>query len=285
VVESCSPACQTCDKYLERFYEPKPDNENETDPDEPDEPDKPAIVKPTMWGVAQIMVETVSAEILEDILEATNEYMLETVVEDPDVAKDVWANCENKEPYCTYWAAQGECEENPTYMDLNCAPTCGTCDMFEYHRRCPVPEGTEALKEPGDLNSIFERIVTDDFWVDNHGPIEILSSPELTDGPWIITLENFLNEEECKGFIEAAAEEGYVRSKNLATEENEDGTVNSILSEGRTSSTSWCYSECVESSILKPVHERLEKLTGIRYNYSEYLQLLKYEVGEFYEEQ
>jgi ShK domain-like len=285
VVQFCSPACQTCDEYLKRFYHEESEDEDEADFDQPDRPDSAGTIKRSQWGVPQYLVETVPTEKFRSLLDATTEYMVESVMGQYDTHEDVISKCENRNPYCTYWAAQGECEAKSEYMHLYCAPTCGTCDIFDYSRRCPIPEGSEALKEPGDLNRIFERIVTDPFWVDTYGPLEILSSPELNNGPWIVTLDNFLNAEECIAFIEAAVIEGYERSEDEAEEENLDGSLDSVESDGRTSSNSWCAADCSANPILKPVHERLEKLTGMPFNNSEDLQLLKYEVGQFYEEQ
>ena len=282
VLEFCSPACKTCDEYLKRFYQ---EESEERDSDQPEMPDASGTIERSLWGVPQYWVETVPAEKFQSLLDGTTKYMRKEVMGQADTHDYVISECENKHPYCTYWAAQGECEVKSSYMHRHCAPTCGTCDIFDYDKRCPIPEGGDILSGPGDLNRIFERIVTDPFWADTYGPLEILSSPELTDGPWIITLDNFLNAEECTAFIEAAEIEGYERSEDEADDENLDGTLDSVVSEGRTSSNSWCYDDCVENPILKPVHERLENLTGIPFNNSEYLQLLKYEVGQFYEEQ
>ncbi len=146
-------------------------------------------------------------------------------------------------------------------------------------------ESFDAFKAPGELNAMFQRIVTDPIWQDNYGPVEILSSPETTGGPWIVSLETFLNEEECNRFIHVGAEVGYERSMDVASEEEFDGSFGSEESDGRTSTNAWCNHDCYEDPIVGPVHKRVEALTEMHYNYSEFYQLLRYEPGQFYEEQ
>jgi len=297
VVELCSPACQTCEEYLQNHYnvdkdmdeekegDDDDDDEDNKDEDEPHEPEEPGVVVPSNWGVSQYMVETGDIEKFQTILSETDRYMTMLMMENPDTDERVLSSCENGDQFCTYWAVLGECETSQNYMHLHCGPACSNCDRFDYHKRCPIPEDGDILKEPGDLNKIFERIVTDPYWADTYGPLEILSSPESTDGPWIITLENFLKVEECTAFIAEAEEEGYERSEDEADEDSIDGTLTSVQSDGRTSTNTWCFNSCMENPMLKPVHDRLETLTGVPNMNSENLQLLKYEVGQFYEEQ
>ena len=132
---------------------------------------------------------------------------------------------------------------------------------------------------------MFERIVNDPYWKEKHGPLEILSSPGTTGGPWIISLENFVTDEECTRFIELGAEIGYERSEDVADEDLFFGSMDSVQSEGRTSTNAWCMEDCSKDPIVEPVHRRVENLTGFHFNYTEYYQLLRYEPGQFYEEQ
>jgi len=297
-VELCSPSCQTCKEYLERFFYNTDNNTANNDGEDDKKEEFRAIewVEPTEfeivilsnWGISQYMVKTEEEnnnEEFQSALDETDKFMKKVMIDDPNTDERILSSCENTHPRCTSWAIQGECEMNPGFMHLHCGPACQTCETFDYSKRCPTPENTDILKEPGDLNKIFERIVNDPYWTDTYGPLQILSSPELTDGPWIITLENFLTAEECMTFIQEAEREGYERSEDEADEESWDGTIGSVQSDGRTSSNAWCMQDCVAHPILKPVHDRLENFTGVPYINSEYLQLLKYEVGQFYAEQ
>ena len=100
-------------------------------------------------------------------------------------------------------------------------------------------------------------------------------------GPWIVVLENFLSEEECDTLIHLGGEKGYEISKDVG-ERNFDGTYDGIESKDRTSSNAWCTEECWEHSATQAVHDRIELLTGINRTNYEYLQLLRYEKGQFY---
>jgi prolyl 4-hydroxylase len=61
-----------------------------------------------------------------------------------------------------------------------------------------------------------------------------------------------------------------------------DGTYDSYQNNGRTSTNAWCLEECYDDALTKNVLTKIENLTGIPDANSEYLQLLKYEVGQFY---
>ncbi|KAG7342497.1 hypothetical protein IV203_007590 [Nitzschia inconspicua] len=53
---------------------------------------------------------------------------------------------------------------------------------------------------------MFERITTDPFYVEKYQP-NILSQPP--EGPWVVTMENVVSQEECKKMIELAPARGY----------------------------------------------------------------------------
>jgi len=36
-------------------------------------------------------------------------------------------SCLDSVSYCPYWAAQGECQRNPAYMEVRCKQSCGKC--------------------------------------------------------------------------------------------------------------------------------------------------------------
>jgi prolyl 4-hydroxylase len=98
-------------------------------------------------------------------------------------------------------------------MIVQCAPACQTCEKISFSKRCPVDATLPmALKGPGDLNRIFERITTNPYYQEQFGPMTIHSSPASTRGPWIVTFDNFLSPEECQRLIDIGQEEGYKRS-------------------------------------------------------------------------
>lgn len=174
--------------------------------------------------------------------------------------------------------------------------------------RCPkLPDAVPALK-PGDLNKMFQRIVdtapgnrtlTDEdrrqlavsemteYSVVVHSrpgddevtEVDINLDKKLP--PWVITLDNFLTDEECDAIIQLGYDAGYKRSEDVGKQKF-DGTVDSRKSKGRTSENAWCSSRngCREKTVPKRVIDRMSTIMGISDANSEDIQILKYEVGQ-----
>lgn len=81
--------------------------------------------------------------------------------------------------------------------------------------------------------------------------------------------------------IQLGAEEGYKRSSDVGTMKV-DGTFNSVISSSRTSSNAWCQYECYEDEVAKTVIGKIANLTNVPEENSEFLQFLKYNVGQYY---
>lgn len=106
--------------------------------------------------------------------------------------------------------------------------------------RCPPLTDEESKThplnslQPGDLNQLFERIVTHEYY-QQYQPT-ILSMPlsnstrkmsisgsgdqfevgdGVIDGPWIVVLDNFLTDEECNALIGHGERVGYQPSTSL----------------------------------------------------------------------
>jgi prolyl 4-hydroxylase len=146
---------------------------------------------------------------------------------------------------------------------------------------------------PGDLNRMFEKILSDPFY--EKYQVKVLSRPYYTDGdneesdldyqigPWVVLLENFTTSAEAKRLIELGQNVGYERSTDVG-KIFEDGSFEKRVSKGRTSTNAWCNDdECLEDETANNIYERIENLTGIPMDNYEYFQLLKYEEGQFYE--
>jgi len=230
------------------------------------------------WGEEQSIEESRIGE-YNVLLKEIERYMLEEVnVEDK--YKKIKKQCQNRHPDCTFWALEGECEANPDYMLLKCAPSCKTCHMIDFNFRCPMPENIPEIDawKPGDLDKMFERIVATIPYVNIHSRP---SPVESEDGPWVITIDQFLSDEECERLIELGYAQGYERSADVG-KMNFDGTFESSVNDGRTSTNAWCVDDCVNDQQTQIVLEKIENLTGISDMYSENLQLLRYEPGQYY---
>ena len=95
---------------------------------------------------------------------------------------------------------------------MQCAPACQTCHQISFEHRCPFDRDAPKIWGPGDLNAMFERLTTEQYYIDRYEP-NVLSKPP--EGPWVITLENVASEEECKRMIDLGAERGYQRSQDV----------------------------------------------------------------------
>lgn len=207
--------------------------------DQPDPVTESGMIQPIPWGIPQDLGTTV-AERVQEVLQKTYEYMTETVYARTEY-EDVYSECENRHASCSYWAAIGECDATEAFMHLVCAPACHTCDQLDFWTRCSFDEETmpHSFSAAGELNAMFQRIVDDPLWAEQYGPVNVLSSPATTDGPWILTLDHFLSDEECDRFIEIGMDEGFEQSLDIGEEESYDGSFGSIESEYRTSTNAW----------------------------------------------
>lgn len=189
---------------------------------------------------------------------------------------DIIDICKNDHEDCTTWAIAGECEKNKKYMIGSCAPACLTCDMIMLENRCPIDPNAKPAWEPGSLNAMFEHLISQE--VSSKYPVTILSRD-----PWVVTLDNVISEEEALRLIELGGLEGYKRSEDVGAK-NADGSYGSVVSTGRTSSNAWCTGVCYKDPMAVDVMNRLSELTMIDEKNSEFLQLLRYEPGQFYED-
>lgn len=233
------------------------------------------------WGVWQ---EAKNEETRYAIAQ-TLEYLHKVVYAD-DTFEIVRDRCKNLDQQCARWASEGDkCDgKEAEWMAEKCAPSCQNCLDLDIRIRCPWdPDQPRALYE-GDLDKMFERIVSDPEFA-RYKPT-VLSRPfddnEEEDGPWVVTLDDFISEEECDHLIEAGNIQGYERSTAQAAETSDVGEYISEVTAHRTSYTAWCMDECYEDPIVETVTERMENLTGIDEEHYEYFQLLKYNEEQYY---
>ena len=97
----------------------------------------------------------------------------------------------------------------------------------------------------------------------------------------VITIDDFITDDECERLKELGGHKGYERSTDVGAKKF-DGTFEAKKSKTRTSENAWCTDECFEDPLSQTALKRIELLTGVSDSNSEYLQLLKYETGQFY---
>jgi prolyl 4-hydroxylase len=242
-------------------------------------------------GVKQI-IDSKRAEQVKERLSAAQDYLKNVVSPDPKL-RPLLEGCKLNHENCAFWAALGECENNPGYMKMKCAPVCQSCDQLSIETRCPIDlEKMPNTWRPGDVNEYFTNLTTMEKYA-KYAP-RVLSRPSLlpgdtektvdylVGGPWAVLLENFLSEEEAERLIELGAEEGYKRSSDVG-KVRFDGTYDSKIGSGRTSYNSWCQNSCYNDTTAQKVIQRITDVTNIPEENSENLQMLRYEVGEYYQ--
>ena len=144
--------------------------------------------------------------------------------------------------FCSF--APGECEANPSYMKINCAPACMSCDQLDVEKRCPLdPTVTDALY-PGDIDKLFTNILQNPIYqpYEPHAVSRPTLAPGDTEetadylvgGPWMVVFENAISPEEAQRLQELGAREGYKRSEDVGVRKA-DGTYTSQTNSGRTS--------------------------------------------------
>ena len=137
-------------------------------------------------GTPQVIDSVISDDVRARISDARI-YIQDTVMKLPEY-EPVRGLCVNKNENCAFWAEKGECDNNPAYMHLNCAPVCFVCEMLHVETRCPMPDDRSLdAFQPGDLDKMFERILTDPYY-QQFEPIA-LSRPTLAPGDTLETAE------------------------------------------------------------------------------------------------
>ena len=229
-------------------------------------------------GEAQT-VESHREEETRALIAKTDEYM-KTKVFVEETYRPVRADCLNREKMCSFWAVEGECEANPAYMTIQCTPACLSCERINIEHRCPLDLDKENdIYAPGDLNRMFERVTnTEDPEMAKLSP-SVLSQPP--DGPWVVSFDTFLTKEEYQVLLKYGEVEGYERSTDVGKRQF-DGSYDKHESDSRTSSNAWCRDQCYEDPVVRKVLDKIATLTGIPERHSEHLQLLKYNVGQYY---
>lgn len=150
--------------------------------------------------------------------------------------------------------------------------------------------------DAGELDTFFESILDRALpyqptifsgpgaLIDKHRHANItVPSDVIRDGPWVVTLENVFSEEECQHLIDWGHKVGYERSQDVGGLKD-DGTLDSVTNPKRTSTNAWCADDCYKDERVNELHSRMDWLTGLPRNNSEYWQILKYEPSQYYQE-
>ena len=142
------------------------------------------------------------------------------------------------------------------YYHHSTQPACFSCEKIDHRIRCPFDQKAKKAWKAGDVDEMFTRITTDPKFVRYQPKIHSRPPEELTsfvpavhdtripdgDAPWLVTLDNFLTDEECDRLIELGGKIGYKQSYEVG-KENFDGTYGAASTDDRTSYNAWCFED------------------------------------------
>ena len=228
----------------------------------------------------------------EERMDQIDDYMWNSY-NDPEVRPLIDSHqCSDRDAYCLEAALLGDCERKPLEMMERCGPSCMSCDMMLYQRRCPYDKYAPTAWAPGDVERMFSRIVAEANGKYSEFDVTVWSQPQMTDAeiiahpdgvfadkPWVISFEKFLQDDEIERLLELAEADGYERSDDGG--EYIDGKFVTYYIKGRTSYNSWC-GKCRFDPYGKQVLARIEDLTGIPQSNYEEMQMLRYQKTQHY---
>ncbi|CAB9509401.1 Prolyl 4-hydroxylase subunit alpha-2 [Seminavis robusta] len=232
---------------------------------------------------------------IEKLVQEADVYMT-TKIRTKTMYHSVKDKCFNRDKLCSKWATEGECQKNHLWMQVNCAPACQTCEKLDHRIRCPVNERAPKAFEAGDIDEMFENIMTHPHYK-QYKPVALSQPAEAQTGlvpifkdpseegknfPWVVALENFLTEEECDRLIYLGGIVGYKQSYE-AEGVNFDGTYKAKASDSRNSFNAWCWEkQCYEDKITQQILAKIGNVTNVPEKNSEFFQILRYEEGGLY---
>jgi len=71
--------------------------------------------------------------------------------------REIQSKCINRHTHCAFWAAKGECEATPEYMEMQCAPVCGSCMLVDFDNKRPLNEVKDAFDNGCSLDPEVEE--------------------------------------------------------------------------------------------------------------------------------
>ena len=149
---------------------------------------------------------------------------------------------------------------------------------------------------PGDLGRLFANLTsTPKVAVNPDGSFDEKSTEfvwtgrnnrpytvhKLSSSPWIVSIDNVLDDEEADEIIKIAHETGFIGSTTTG-DVDETGTINRRKDFDRTSEQAWCQNSCDGEAIVNTLYDRIFEITTVPPSNFEHLQMLKYEVGQKY---
>ena len=197
--------------------------------------------------------------------------------------------CVDSDSSCADRAARGECSSSPGWMVMKCGRSCESCHLRDPDVRCPRKmlnmRQTPGLL-PGGVNSLYEGLQErfPEFNVTVHsrpgGGRLGEETQDIADGPWIVTFDNFVSEQEGADIL-GTVNSQFSRSTDQGSV-NKYGEMEKVVSQSRTSENAWCMGNCESHPSTIAVMQRIQDVTGVHVDNFESFQVLRYNVGQEY---
>jgi len=161
---------------------------------------------------------------------------------------------------CPIYTSLNLCRDDPIAAYQYCPHACNMCDYLDINYRCQREHlniSDIPAYYPGQIDEIFYGLEEK---YNHTNDLNVLS-----DDPWIITIDNFINDLEISTILELL-----------------DGKFSQDINmlEWRTSSNAWCDSDCNDHEVMKSLTNKIVDLTSIPHDNYEYFQVLKYQIDE-----
>jgi len=134
------------------------------------------------------------------------------------------------------------------------------------------------LFTPGNVTHVFRLIK---IFLSFKSALSHSQASEGIDCPWVVTLENFLTDEEAERMIQIGNELGFQRSLEGNGTET-DGTYKVAPSPNRTSYGARCRDSCYNDALTGAIRGWMEEVTGVSEMNSGHFYILRYGTGQFF---
>lgn len=178
-----------------------------------------------------------------------------------ETARRLVAGCRDESDECGGWAASGECASNPRYMEARCPRACNAGCAAD-RPACRRSNATAAVAD-GDVGRMFRRLLAE---YPQYRP------RALSSDPYVVVLDDFVTPDEAARIRELCAPHF---SRSLAGDK---------VAEARTSHQCWgMRPNFLSNAAVRAVTARIGALTMTDERNAEYFQVVRYEVGQFYQ--
>lgn len=107
-----------------------------------------------------------------------------------------FSDCSDRHDKCPGFQRQGECDNNPGWMIVNCPKSCNACHLRDPKIRCDrnfLNISDSPIYAPGDMHAMFASIK--DLYDARYG-VDVIST-----SPWMVTFDHFLTDNEVSALI------------------------------------------------------------------------------------